>query len=438
MRRIATGIIAGASAIALLAGCGGNGDNADGKVTLDYYSLAWQKDSIEANKRLVAQFNKSHPNVKVNYVQGSWDTVHDQLLTSFEGGEAPDIIHDDASDLTDFAYGGYLADMKKLIPDELKKDIPKSTWDSVTMDGGVYAVPFLQEPRVMIANKKLLKSSGVRIPTPQKPWTWDEFEDIAKKLTKDKNGDGRTDQYGVAYGMKEPVNQSVSLSLSTGGEMFTKDETDDGVKNRVQYGPDESAVAQTINRQVNKDRTAPKSSLSMGGSDTLPGFFAGRYAMVPLNFAYRQQVVQQAPDNFDWEVLPMPAGKGGLSQGVAPQTLSIAEDTDHKKAAMDFVAYMSQPDHMAELAKGDWLLPTSEEALKDPAIATDKDGWSLGADIAKSLKPSPALGVRGYAEWSDKLATPAYQRFYNGDTDVEGLRKSLVEDGQRVLDRYQR
>ncbi|NGN69112.1 sugar ABC transporter substrate-binding protein [Streptomyces sp. A7024] len=439
MRRKLTTLAAGAAALTLLAGCGGNGDDtAGGKVTLDYLSLAWQKESIDANKKLVAQFNKEHPNVQVKYVQGSWDNIHDQLLTSFEGGEAPDIIHDEAYDLTDFAYGGYLADMTELLPADLKQDIPKPSWDSVSMNGGVYGVPFLQEPRMMIANTKLLKAAGIRIPTPDKPWTWDEFEDISKKLTKDKNGDGSTDQYGVAWGMNEPVNQSVNLSLSTGGEIFTKDKTDDGVKNKVHYGPDESAVAQLINRQVNKDHTSPKSGLSMKGSDTLPGFFAGRYAMVPLNFSFRQQVAQQAPDDFDWEVLPMPAGKDGITQGVSPQTLSISEDTEHKKAAMDFIAYMSEPDHMAELAKGDWMLPTGKEAMKDPAINREKYGWGAGAAVSKSLKPSPMLGVRGYPEWSDKLATPAYQRFYNGDTDLEGLRKSLVEDGQRVLNRYQR
>ncbi|MGA6159991.1 extracellular solute-binding protein [Stenotrophomonas sp. NPDC087984] len=428
-----------AAALTLLAGCGGSGDDtAGGKVTLDYLSLAWQKESIEANKKLVAQFNKTHKDVQVKYVQGTWDSIHDQLLTSFEGGEAPDIIHDEAADLTDFAYGGYLADMTKLLPADLKQDIPKSSWDMVSMNGGIYGVPFLQEPRMIIANKKLLKAAGVRTPTPDKPWTWDEFEDISKKLTKDKNGDGRTDQYGVAWGMNEPVNQSVNLSLSTGGEIFTKDTTDDGTKNKVHYGPDETAVAQLINRQVNKDHTSPKSSLSMKSSDTLPGFFAGRYAMVPLNFSFRQQVSQQAPDDFDWEVLPMPAGKASMAQGVSPQTLSISKDSKHKKAAMEFIAYMSQPGHMAELAKGDWLLPTSKEAMKDPAINRKKYGWSAGAAVAKSLKPSPMLGVRGYTEWSDKIATPAYQRFYNGDTDLEGLRKSLVEDGQRVLNRYQR
>ncbi|NEB77517.1 sugar ABC transporter substrate-binding protein [Streptomyces sp. SID14478] len=425
-----------ALALALVAGCAGSdGDTAGGKVTLEFLSLAWQKESVDANKALVKQWNDTHDTVKVKYVQGSWDNIHDQLLTSFEGGEAPDIIHDDASDLTDFANGGYLADLSGLLPQSLKKDIPEASWNTTTYDHETYGVPFLQEPRVLVANTTLLKQSGVRIPTARHPWTWQEFEAVSKKLTHDKNKDGKPESYGVAWSMKEPVSQSVNLALSTDGKIFYKDK--DG-KNEIRYDAADSAVAQLINRQVNKDRTAPRTGLGMSGSDTLPGFFAGRYAMLPLNFSYRQQVQQQAPKGFDWTVLPMPSGAGGLAQGTAPQTLSVSQDSKHKQAAADFIAYLTQPRHQVQLARGDWLLPTSTEALEDPSLTTAKNGWKTGADIAATLRPSPVLGVRGYAEWKDKIATPAYQEYYNGAFGIDELRKRLADDGNRILDRYQR
>ncbi|MBO8197973.1 extracellular solute-binding protein [Streptomyces smyrnaeus] len=434
--------VAALLACTLLASCGGgDGDDAAGTVTLDYYSLAWQKESVAANKKLVAQWNRTHKKVKVRYVQGAWESVHDQLLTSFEGGEAPDIIHDDASDLTDFAYGGYLADLRPYLPKATRAAIPQPSWESVTMNGGrVYGVPFLQEPRVIIANRKLLERSGVRIPTAAKPWTWREFERVAEKLTRDKDHNGRPERYGTVWTMKEPVKQTVNLALSTGGKVFTKERTDDGTKNVVRFAARDSAISRLIRRQVEEDRTAPRSGLGMGGSDALPGFFAGRYAMAPLNFSYRQQVQQQAPDGFEWTVLPLPRGErpGENVQGVVPQTLSVAQESRHKQAAADFVAYMTTPEHQVELATGDWLLPTATEALKDPAVNRREDGWHTGARTARTLRPSPTLGVRGYAEWSDKVATPAFQRYYNGDTDLGTLRDSLVDDGNLILNRYQR
>ncbi|WP_049579863.1 ABC transporter substrate-binding protein [Streptomyces sp. SBT349] len=423
--------------LAGLAGCGlGDDGGDDGTVTLDYLSLAWQAESVDANKALVDQWNEANPDVQVRYVQGSWDNVHDQLLTSFMGGEAPDIIHNDASDLTDFANGGYLADLSDLLPDDLRADIPEQAWETTTYEGGVYGVPFLQEPRVLVANTELIEESGVRVPTTEDPWTWEEFEEVTRELTRDTDGDGETDTYGVAWSMSEPVSQSVNLSVSTGGQLFYRE---DG-ENVIRYGEAESAVAELIHRQVNEDGTAPRSSLGMSGSDTLPGFFDGRYAMLPLNFSFRQQVSQQAPDDFGWSVLPLPSGGGehGLTQGTAPQTLSVAEDSDHQQAAADFIAFLTRPDHSVELARGDWMLPTSRTALTDPALTTDELGWNTGVELARHLRPSPVLGVRGYPEWKDKIATPAFQEYYNGAVDLEDLREELTEDGNRILDRYQR
>ncbi|WP_107481897.1 ABC transporter substrate-binding protein [Streptomyces sp. JHA26] len=413
----------------LLAACtGAGGDADDGRITLRFQSLAWQEESVEANKELVEEWNAARPDVRVEYVQGSWDSVHDQLLTSFEGGEAPDIIHDASDDLADFAYGGYLADLTDLLPRRLKNDIPPHSWETVTFGDGVYGVPFLQEPRVLIANTALLEKSGVRIPTPERPWTWPEFRQVTERLS----GDGT---YGVAWPLKEPVSATLNLSLSAGGRLFHRDA--DG-RVTVRFEEADQVVPRTIHDQVGRDRSAPASTLGSGGSDTLPGFFAGRYAMVPLGFSYRQQIEQQAPEGFDWQVLPAPAGADGLAQGVSPQTLSIAEDSPHKEEAAAFVDFLLQPDNMVRLALGDWMLPTGTRALEDPALHTPGKGWATGTALAAHLRPAPAQSVRGYAEWKDKVATPALQEYYSGAIGMAELRERLEEDGNLVLARYQR
>ncbi|WP_369036687.1 ABC transporter substrate-binding protein [Streptomyces adonidis] len=414
----------------LLAGCtGGGGTATDGTITLRFQSLAWQDESVAANKALVKEWNATHPDVKVEYVQGSWDSVHDQLLTSFEGGEAPDIIHDASDDLADFAYGGYLADLRELLPERLKSDIPQRSWDTTTFGDGIYGVPFLQEPRVLIANAKWLREAGVRIPTPEQPWSWAEFRRITRQLG---DGDGK---YGVAWPLKEPVSATLNLSLSAGGQLFHRGA--DG-KVTIRFEAADETVPRTIHDQANTDHSASPTTLGSGGSDTLPGFFGGRYAMVPLGFSYRQQIAQQAPKGFEWQVLPAPAGADGLTQGVSPQTLSIAEDTQHPREAAEFIDFMLRPGNMVRLALGDWMLPTGAEALKSPSLRTEKDGWATGTALAGHLRSAPAQSVRGYPEWKDKVATPSFQEYYSGAIDLAELRKRLEKDGNLVLARYQR
>ncbi|MGW1671453.1 ABC transporter substrate-binding protein [Streptomyces sp. NPDC002324] len=413
----------------LAGGCTtGDGDPADGRVTLRFQSLAWQKESVAVNKELVKEWNATHPGVEVEYVQGSWDSVHDQLLTSFEGGEAPDIIHDASDDLADFAYGGYLADLRELLPERLRTDIPGRSWETTTFGDGIYGVPFLQEPRVLIANATWLRKSGVRVPTPGDPWSWAEFGEVVEKLS----GDGG---YGVAWPLKEPVSATLNLSLSAGGRLFHRDA--DG-RAEVRFEAADAVVPRTVRDQVNTDGSAPRTTLGMGGSDTLPGFFGGRYAMVPLGFSYRQQIVQQAPEGFDWQVLPAPAGADGLTQGVSPQTLSVAEDSPHKKEAAEFIDFLLRPENMVRLALGDWMLPTGTEALKDPALRTSEHDWAVGTALAAHLRSAPAQSVRGYPEWKDKVATPAYQEYYSGAIGLDELRDRLEDDGNLVLARYQR
>ncbi|AEY92437.1 hypothetical protein AQJ11_04375 [Streptomyces corchorusii] len=412
----------------LLAGCTSGARTDGGPITLRFQSLAWQQESVTANKELVKEWNASHPDIKVEYVQGSWDSVHDQLLTSFEGGEAPDIVHDASDDLADFAYGGYLADLTGLLPARLRSDIPESSWETTAFGNGVYGVPFLQEPRVLIANADRLRAAKVRIPTPEHPWSWAEFRQVAKRLS----GPGR---YGVAWPLKEPVSATLNLSLSAGGRLFHRNA--DG-KVTVRFTAGDAVVPRTVHDQVAVDRSAPASTLGSGSSDTLPGFFGGRYAMVPLGFSYRQQIAQQAPEGFRWEVLPAPSGADGLTQGVSPQTLSVSADCPHKKEAVAFIDFLLRPENMVRLALGDWMLPTGTEALKDPALHTTENGWATGTALAARLRPAPAQSVRGYPEWKDKVATPAYQEYYSGAIGLAELRRRLERDGNLVLARYQR
>ena len=72
--------------------------------------------------------NAANPNIQVEYIQGSWDSVHDQLVTQFAGETAPDIIHDESADMTGFAQGGYLADLARDLDPEVKDVVVPASW----------------------------------------------------------------------------------------------------------------------------------------------------------------------------------------------------------------------------------------------------------------------------------------------------------------------
>ncbi|WP_113703227.1 ABC transporter substrate-binding protein [Nonomuraea lactucae] len=428
--------LAAAAVIALAAGCGsggsGGGQAEPGEpVKLTFLSLAWQKESLAANKQLVEEWNKANAGIQVTYVQGSWDNVNDQLVTQFAGGTAPDVIHNDSPALSGFAADGYLLDLSGRLPADLKADIPRPAWDTVTFgDGkggqGVYGVPFLQESQVVIANRKLLDASGVRLPTPDNPWTWDEFAEAARKMTKD-------GVFGVAWPMKSPVNKTLNLALNFGGTFFRTA----GGRTTVKVGPEEKQVLQRIHDQLYKDRSADPAALGQGTADPLPAFYKGEFAMLPAGVYLRQQVAEQAPDGFEWVTLP-PLKGTTTQQGAVSQTLSIARDSKHPDEAMKFIAFFLNGPNQARLAKGDWLLPTSVKAASDPAITTKENGWDVATASAKDLVVAPFLRVNGFDEWKSKVATPVLQEFYSNKISIDEAARRLVADGDKVLERYQR
>ncbi|HMK37817.1 MAG TPA: extracellular solute-binding protein, partial [Bacteroidota bacterium] len=59
---------------------------------LRFVSLAWQEEALLANRAIVAEWNAAHPGVPVEYVQATWSSVHDYLITSFETGDVPDVF----------------------------------------------------------------------------------------------------------------------------------------------------------------------------------------------------------------------------------------------------------------------------------------------------------------------------------------------------------
>ena len=425
--RLLSLVAVSAAVIGLTTACGGDDDGSDGgdgnsggKVELRFQSLAWQKASIAANKDIIKQWNADNPDIQVEYVQGDWGSVHDELLTSFEGGDPPDVIQYEASAGQVFAEAGYYADLEPLLSDDFKSGIDDSVWETVQYDEfGTVGVPFLMENRLPIANATMLEKANIDVPTPDDPWTWDEFADAAQKLT---NGD----TYGAAWPLGEPANSMVTLSQNFGGEYVT-----DGPE--ISTGEEEMEVPSRIHDMLHEDESASPDAVSLTSTDALPGFFGGKYAMIFGATWLRQQMVDQAPKDFDWVTIPPLEGSEGQTQAVNPQTLSVAAQSDHQEASAEFIEYFLNAKNMARLAKGDWLVPTSEGALAELKKMTGgKQGWDVALSAADDLDAASWRRTPGFQEWMDKIATPAYQKYFGDEIDEEEL-VSELEGGSDLL-----
>lgn len=390
------------------------------KVTLRFQSLAFQEPTVEASKKIVQAWNTANPNVQVEYVQGSWDSVHDQLVTQFQGGTAPDIIQNESADMVGFAKQGYLADLKPHLSEEIVKDIPEGVWKTVTVDGKVIAAPTLLQSYVVFANTKLLQAAGVTVPTGD-TMTWDQFASMAKAATKGK-------QYGLGWGLKQPTSTVLSLDLNFGGTFF---ETADG-KTSIKVGENELAVPKRIHDMAYKDKSLDPATLSQGGGDVLTAFVGGKYAMtVGGNYA-AQQMTETAPAGFTWAVLPLLEGTSA-NQVANPQTMSVAAGSKNVKEAAAFINFFMKAENLGSLAEGDWLIPTSAGARAAVQKSTGgKNGWEQTLAGGDKLVEAPFQSVEFYPQWKDQIATPALQQFFANKIDANQLSKRLTDGWNQV------
>ncbi|MBI5667936.1 MAG: sugar ABC transporter substrate-binding protein [Chloroflexi bacterium] len=148
----------------------------------------------EAYQKFIADFEAAHPGVTVNALETppEFDT---QLLVDLAAGTAPDIWNQDASTLARLVDSGYVLDMNEcvnLVPElNLDRFFPSVLAIHQREEGGpIYGLPNDFTPMVIYYNTAAFERAGVE--PPQAGWTWEEFRDIAQRLTLDANGNNAT------------------------------------------------------------------------------------------------------------------------------------------------------------------------------------------------------------------------------------------------------
>jgi len=402
---------------------------------LRFVSLAWQEGAIVTNRSIVNEWNATHPDMQVEYIHGTWNSAHDYLVTTFETGDVPDIFHYESSVIIDYAMRGYLTDLSPYISPEMKSDILDVAWATVTRPNGeVGGIPFLIESLVVLYNKSLLEKEGIVPPTREHPWTWDDLQATARKMTKDTNGDGVIDQYGVGFGLRNSANIIMNTSISFGGSFFKKE----GNHYIVKVNNEEKKLLQTIIDMLYKDKSASPASIGETGAGMIPGFFSGRYAMlVSIGSWGRQQIVENAPKEFRWGVMP-PIKAQTQMYGASTQTLSVPKKSKRAKEAMMFIDFMLSSKNTARLALNDWMIPARKSCLSMPEFQDTLGGWDITCSAVSTLDVGPWLGAPGYVEWKSRVANPVLQELFAGRLSVDEAAYRIEHESNIVLSRYKK
>lgn len=424
---IAASLTAG---VLLLSACGGGGDGDDEgaapeegnaePITLEFQSLSDQPAAIEATEAIVAAWNEENPDTQVEIVPAGWDGIYDKLITQFNGGAAPDIIHYEAASIVPFARDGYLADLSEFMSDEFVADVPEGILAAVTVDEQVVAYPTELQSYMVFANKTLLDAAGVEIPSGD-TMTWEEMREIAAATTA-----GGT--YGLGWGLKSPTAAFMAMAPGFGGEFF------EGTGSDAELVVDDGELAiPEIVSEMNAAGQISPVTLTQSGSEVLASFYAGEIAMTIQGSFQAANIATDAPEGFEWVVLPPLEGPEGAGQAANPQTLSVNIDSEHVEESAAFIEFFTQAENLAALNEADALIPATTSAQELMAEnLSGEPGWDVILSSGQHMTDAPYLFVDAYAQWKDTVATPAFQRFLAGETDSAALAEELQAGWEEI------
>ena len=334
--------------------------------------------------KAIARFEQEHPGVKIHYYSGVLKEDYSEWFSrKLLEGEEPDVFMVLGTDFNQFSALGVMKNLDDLIQEDadFRPDRYFSSAFRTGQYGDVqYALPYEVVPTLMFVNKTLLTKEGIEMPG--QDWTWEELYDICRQVTKDTDGDGILDQFGIYnYDWMDAV-------CSNGGEIFQPDGascymTDDQIVESVKYI-----------RQLNEQK--------QGQKVVQEDFNGGSVAFMPLTFAeyrtyktYPYKIRRYA--NFQWDCITMPAGNRGenLSQ-VDTLLMGISSNTRKEKLAWEFLK----------------LLTYDEE------LQTEIFQYSQGASVLKAVTQSR------------EMENIVQEDMEEGDTVISGnLLGRVIEEG---------
>ena len=373
--------------LGVLAGCQ-TSQAQDGRTTLrfTYYGTV---DDLQAWDDLVTRFEAENPDLRIKQEHIAGQAYNSKLMAMTVGNVAPDVMFSDDEYFSEMAVNGlfepldsYLAREPSLSPDHFYTPFYE-TWN---WNGVQWAVPSHGHCLVIYYNRELLRDAN--LPDPPADWTWDDFVAYGKKLTIDRDGNGRPEQFGALF---PSWAHSLSWIWSMGGEFISPDR-----QRCLLDSPRAIAGLDFQYQQLQRHHMVP----SIG---ELPGmhidamFMNGKVAMA-LHGTWWLDQAKNAP-NLQWDVQHLPLApnpdypEGHRETRATCEGLAISSRSQHKEEAWRWIKFiLSDPSQelLAHYGRGiPAIRAVAERAFPNPDTPQREEVFLEAMEYARPQNVHP-------------------------------------------------
>jgi multiple sugar transport system substrate-binding protein len=309
--------------------------------------------------QLVTKFNRTHPAIEIESIYvGQADRQLPKILAAIVGDAKPDLLWF-GSMLT-----GQLVDLEAIVPIDpqwqqsaISKDIDPALLGSMQYEQHLWSIPFGTNNVGIFYRPSLFKAAGIA----QIPSNWPELTATAKQLTRDLNGDGKPDTYGMLLPLGQgewTVFTWLPFMWGGGGELQAGSNT--------KIDRPGSIAALQLWQDLVKQGSAILSAPERGYE--LDNFLTGKVAM---QLTGPWTLGQLAGMNFtDYRVMPIPMGTRSATSIGGENLFMMKSNPTHQQAAWEFMEYVLSADFQTEWAVGTGYLPVNLKA-RDRATYRD-------------------------------------------------------------------
>lgn len=417
-------------------GCIHAGAKETEQITLKY--TGWGSPAEKkTTQNVIDNFEKTHPNVKVDYVHIPTD-YNTKLTTMIAAGQGPDVALLNGDTALQWATQGKLMNILELSEGDEEFDLdsimPQTVywWD----EGKACGVNGALEVFGLMYNKTILEEAGIEVPTTaETAWTWDEFIEATQTLTIDQSGRNALDPEFDAKNIKQfgiyiPSGANmVSYAMAYTGQDFLNE---DGTKTNLAGTKAEEAI-QNFADLINKYHVAPNPAQSKN----LPGG----------SIALASKKVAMIWDG-QWSLMDMVANKVNFGVGIPPKmydkpmTIAMGEpvvvftSTEHPKEAYELQKAFMNPEYTNELIEGGLWMPVLKEWYEDEELINH---WAMGNDAHPegytdaildnaftNCEPALTYSIRNFPKIMDVL-NPALDKVWLGEISAAEAITSVEE-----------
>lgn len=369
---------------------------------------SWQSSPTEERlmQNLVESFRKENKDVAFRYepIPGNYSEKIQLMLGTHQ---PPDLFW-----LKDYTSPAYMR-FNTLAPlnDYVKKD---STFDindffplfrdAYTYKGKYYGFAKDFNTYVLYYNKQMFEKAGLKKP----PSNWAELQQYAKKLTKDTNGDGKIDQFGIVI---EPVFEMLMpFVYQNGGEL-----QDANGKLKIEEPAFLNALTFYHDLYKNKIATIPSDVGAGWNGDA----FGRKNAAMVISGGWLIPYLKEGYPNIQYGVAELPAGKVKATLAFS-NAYVIPKEAKNPDNAWKLLSYFAGKKGMAEWTKSGLAFPTR----KSVAIKNGFYNHPVYKTFMQSVSFAKPLFVKCSERWYDE-ANASLQSIFYGNESPENAMKIL-------------